>query len=62
MIIHHACSLHVSVGYSSAKEFEAPLFHVLADGIGYWGACRYFITVVVNGLSIGHKAVQVFIK
>ena len=62
MVIHHPRSLHVGITNSGAEKLKAALFHILTDGVGDRRACRYFFVEVVNGLALGHKAVQVFIK
>jgi len=62
MVIHHAGSLHVGITDCRSKKFEAAFFHILADGIGDRCACRGAAAGVVDRLTIGHKAVQVFIE
>ena len=62
MVIHHAGGLHVGIANGGAEEFEATLFHVLADGIGYGSAGGRYACMIVNRLAVGHKAVQVFIE
>ena len=62
MIIHHPGGLHVGIANGAAKKFEAPFFHVLANGIGDGRACGGDARIVVNRFTIRHKAVEVFIK
>lgn len=62
MIVYHAGGLHVGVTYSGAKKFEAPLFHVFTDGVGYFGADWRLAYLIIYRLTIGHKAAEVFIK
>jgi hypothetical protein len=62
MVIHHTRCLHMGVTNGGAKEFEAPLFHILADSIRFGCTGGNFMVMVDNGFSTGHKAVQVFIK
>ena len=62
MVIDHARSLHVGVTDSGTEKFETPLFHILANGVGYRCTGRKVVAMIHDGLTIGHKAVQVFIK
>jgi len=62
MIIHHAGGLHVGIANGGAEEFEAALFHVLADSVGYGGACGEDTVFVVDRLAVRHKAVEVFVE
>ena len=62
MIVHHAGSLHVGITNSGAKKLEAAFFHILADGIRNGRTGRYSVRVIDDRLTIGHKAVQVFVK
>ena len=62
MVIYHAGGLHVGIANGGAEKFEAALFHVLANSIGYWGTGGENTVCVINWLAIGHKAVEVFIK
>ena len=62
MIVHHPGGLHVGVADRCSKKFKAAFLHILADGIGDGGAGRQFVTMIDDGLAIGHKTVEVFIK
>ncbi len=62
MIVNHTRSLHVGITNSSAEKLEAAFSHILANCIGYRRACRGKPRMIVDGFTIGHKAVQVLIK
>ncbi len=36
MIIHHADCLHVRIADRGSKKFDATLFQIFCDSIGYW--------------------------
>jgi hypothetical protein len=62
MIIHHTRCLHKGITNNAAKKGEASFFHILAYCVGYFGSNRRAACGVICGLTIRHKAVQVFIK
>ncbi len=62
MIVHHTGGLHMGIANGSSKKLEAAFFHILANGIRYRRTGRYTVRVIDDRLTVGHKAVQVFIE
>ena len=62
MVVHHTGSLHVGVANGGTEELETTFFHILADSVGDRCTGNHLACMVDDRLTVGHKAVQVFIE